>query len=182
MLLFCRSLYAGGLWLSFYLWSGGVPWCFCGMAHFGAFRKTRFAPRTYCSSRSFDESCVDSRHLADSSVPRPATRLAVTPSVRPHAGVYDTAGVYHPCCHPRRRRRRPHASVLLLVPGLLLFRLHACRYLGQEKTVGAASRVDAVDRHDVTASVLSLEFNPRAGALWWCALTRHTAQHQSPIL
>ena len=39
--------------------------------------------------------------------------------------------------------------MLLLVPGLLLFRLHACRYLGQEKTVGAASRVDAVDRHDV---------------------------------
>ena len=29
--------------------------------------------------------------------------------------------------------------MLLLVPGLLLFRLHACRYLGQEKTVGAAS-------------------------------------------
>ena len=40
--------------------------------------------------------------------------------------------------------------MLLLVPGLLLFRLHACRYLGQEKTVGAASRVDAVDRHGWT--------------------------------
>ena len=55
--------------------------------------------------------------------------------------------------------------MLLLVPGLLLFRLHACRYLGQEKTVGAASRVDAVDRHDVTASsVVAAKCEDIAGA------------------
>ena len=43
-MLLCRGfLYAGGLWLSFHLWSGGVPWCFCGITPVGAFRKTRFA-------------------------------------------------------------------------------------------------------------------------------------------
>ena len=45
VLLFRGFLYAGGLWLSFYLWSGGVHWCFCGITPVGAFRKTRFAAR-----------------------------------------------------------------------------------------------------------------------------------------
>ena len=50
VLLFRGPVYAGGLWLSFYLWSGGVPWCFCGITPVGAFRKTRFAARTYTLS------------------------------------------------------------------------------------------------------------------------------------
>ena len=61
--------------------------------------------------------------------------------------------------------------MLLLVPGLLLFRLHACRYLGQEKTVGAASRVDAVDRHarrhPTAARRTILGWTPDLDDEWW---------------
>ena len=70
MLLFRGPVYAGGLWLSSLFKTESV-------------RRTRLKTRcsSYVTESSFDESCVDSRHLADSSVPRPATRLAVTPSV-----------------------------------------------------------------------------------------------------